>query len=273
MKNAMQFKARIKKLAEENNIPAQAVLQNFMLERLLERISYSTHKDNLILKGGMLIASLVGISSRTTMDMDATLKSHPLSEETLHKSLSEICAIDLNDDVTFSLRELKDIRDTDEYGGYRAAINAQYETINTPLKIDITVGDKVTPEAIEYAFPSIFEEKLIPVWAYNIETLLAEKVETILSRVVFNTRSRDFYDIYILSKTQKINEVLFATALKATAEHRSSLPALEKKAETLKALQTDALIQERWLQYCQNNYYAKGITFAAILEALKKLIL
>ncbi|MCP4140539.1 MAG: nucleotidyl transferase AbiEii/AbiGii toxin family protein [Chloroflexi bacterium] len=268
----MQFKARIKKLASENNIPAQAVLQNFMLERLLERISQSTHKDKLILKGGMLIASLVGVHSRTTMDMDTTLKSHPLSEEALRQTLSEICAIELDDGVIFSLKELKDIRDTDDYGGYRAAINAQYETINTPLKIDITVGDKVTPEAIEYAFPSIFEEKNIAVWAYNIETVLAEKAETILRRGIFNTRSRDFYDIYILSKTQRIDKELFIIALNATAKHRSSLSAIEKKAETLKALQDDTLLKERWERYCKDNYYAKGISFDEVIEALEKLL-
>ena len=268
----MQFKARIKKLAIENKIPAQAVLQNFMLERLLERISHSTHKDKLILKGGMLIASLVGVHSRTTMDMDATLKSHPLSEESIHQTLSEICAIELDDGVKFSLKELKDIRDADEYGGYRAAINAQYETINTPLKIDITIGDKVTPEAIKYAFPSIFEEKNIPVWAYNIETVLAEKAETILRRGIFNTRSRDFYDIYILSKTQMIDKNFFSTALEATAKHRSSLAAIEKKEETLNAIRDDILVKERWQRYCKDNYYAKGITFDKVIEALEKLL-
>jgi predicted nucleotidyltransferase component of viral defense system len=253
MKNAMQFKARIKKLAKENNIPAQALLQNFMLERLLERISNSAHKDSLILKGGMLIASLVGVQSRTTMDMDATLQNHPLSAERLQETLSEICAIDLDDGVKFTLKELKDIRDADEYGGYRAAINAQYESVNTPLKIDITVGDKVTPEAVEYAFPSIFEKKLISVWAYNTETVLAEKVETILSRGIFNTRSRDFYDIYILSKTQEIDKELFSQALKATAEHRASTAALDNRKETLNALRSDNLIEERWQRYCKDN--------------------
>ena len=170
------------------------------------------------------------------------------------------------------LKELRDIRDTDEYGGYRASLEAQYQSIRTPLKIDITVGDKITPEAIKYAFPSIFEEKSIPVWAYNIETVLAEKVETILSRGVFNTRSRDFYDIYILRKTQKVDETLFTKALRTTAEYRSSISSLEKKTEMLNNLRADVLIKERWERYCKDNYYAKGIDFNEVIDVLEQLL-
>jgi predicted nucleotidyltransferase component of viral defense system len=270
MNKAMQFKAKIKNLALENHIPAQAVLQNFMLERLLERISISKYKDKIILKGGMLIASLVGISSRTTMDMDATLRGYPLSEESLHKALLEICAIPLDDEVTLILERIVPIRDDDEYGGYRVAVMARFESINTPLKVDITSGDIITPGAIRYAFPSNFENKRIDVWAYNVETILAEKVETILRRSVLNTRPRDFYDVYIMTRTQGlvIDKKVFNTALHATSEKRSSLAALQDEEKILLTIQSDVTMRQRWERYCKENYYAKGIGFDQVIDVL-----
>jgi len=197
MNKAMQLKAKMKNMALVNHIPAQAVLQNFMMERLLERISVSKYKDMFVLKGGMLVASLVGIESRTTMDMDATLRGYPLSEKMLQNALLEICALQLNDDVTIAFDHILAIRDADEYGGFRVALIARYESINTPLKIDITTGDVITPEAIRYTFHSRFEDKRFDIFAYNIETILSEKIETILRRSVLNTRPRDFYAMFI----------------------------------------------------------------------------
>jgi predicted nucleotidyltransferase component of viral defense system len=274
MSNAMQFKAKIKNLALKNHIPAQAVLQNFMLERLLERISLSRYKDMVILKGGMLIASLVGMSSRTTMDMDATLRGYPLSEETIREALSEICAMQLNDGVTLVFDHVVPIREDDEYGGYRVALIAKFESINTPLKIDITTGDIITPDAIRYAFQSNFENKKIEVWAYNIETILAEKVETILRRSVLNTRPRDYYDVYIIMKTQRraINKNLFRTALNATAQKRTSLAALRDQDIILQSIQTDTIMRQRWERYCKENYYANGIEFDVVIGILKELV-
>jgi len=270
MNKAMQLKAKIKNLALKNHIPAQAVLQNFMMERLLERISISKYKDMFILKGGMLVASLVGINSRTTMDMDATLRGYPLSEETLQEALSEICTIQLNDKVTLALDHILPIRGDDEYGGYRVALIAKYESINTPLKIDITTGDAITPEAVRYAFHSNFENKRFEVWAYNIETIMAEKIETILRRSVLNTRPRDFYDVYILMKTQRraINKKIFTAALNATSQKRMSLAALQEKEKILKTIQTDEVMRQRWMRYCKDNYYAKGIEFDEVIEIL-----
>ena len=274
MSNAMQFKSKIKNLALKNHIPAQAVLQNFMLERLLERISLSRYKDMVVLKGGMLIASLVGISSRTTMDMDATLRGYPLSEETIREALSEICAMQLNDGVILVFDHVVPIREDDEYGGYRVALIAKFESINTPLKIDITTGDIITPEAIRYAFQSNFEDKKIEVWAYNIETILAEKVETILRRSVLNTRPRDYYDVYIIMKTQHraINKNLFRTALNATAQKRTSLAALKDHDKILQSIQADTTMRQRWERYCKENYYANGIEFDDVIGILKELV-
>lgn len=272
MSKAMQFKARMKNLALKHHVSAQAVLQNFMLERLLERISLSQYKDKLVLKGGMLIASLIGIDSRTTMDMDATILGFPLSGESLHSALSDICAIQLDDDTTFTLDAIEPIRDDDEYGGFRAAMTAKYESIQTPLKFDITTGDVMTPGAIRYQFHSSYEEKIIEVWAYNIETVLAEKVETILRRGVLNTRLRDFYDVYILAERQKIERKLFEAALNATARHRGSLAALEDKEYIMGVIQGDEIMTQRWRLYAEENYYARGIEFGEIMDVLKRLV-
>ena len=274
MSKAMQLKAKIKNLALKNHVPAQAVLQNFMLERLLERISLSKYKDMVILKGGMLIASMVGISSRTTMDMDATLRGYPLTEKAIQEALSEICAIPLGDEVSLELDHITPIREDDDYGGFRVAIIAKYESINTPLKIDITTGDIITPDAIRYAFQSNFENKKIEVWAYNIETILAEKVETILRRSVLNTRPRDYYDVYIIMKTQRraINKNLFRTALNATAQKRTSLAALRDQDIILQSIQTDTFMRQRWERYCKENYYANGIEFDVVIGILKELV-
>jgi predicted nucleotidyltransferase component of viral defense system len=274
MSKAIQLKAKIKNLALKNHIPAQAVLQNFMLESLLERISLSKYKDMVILKGGMLIASMVGINSRTTMDMDVTLRGYPLTEKTIYAALSEICAIRLGDEVTLELDHIAPIREDDEYGGFRVAIIARYDSINTPLKIDITTGDIITPDAIRYAFHSNFENKNIEVWAYNVETILAEKVETILRRSVLNTRPRDFYDVYIIMKTQPntINKRIFFAALKATSENRMSLGVLQDKDKILLTIKSDPIMRQRWDRYCKDNHYANGIDFDEVIGTMVEII-
>jgi predicted nucleotidyltransferase component of viral defense system len=270
MNKAMQLKDRIKNLALKNHIPAQAVLQNFMLERLLERISVSKYRDAFILKGGMLIASMVGIGSRTTMDMDATVKGYQLSEETIQRMFSEICTIQMDDEVTFSIDHILPIREEDEYGGYRVAVIAKYESINTSLKIDITTGDVITPRAVRYEFHSLLSNKRIKIWAYNLETILAEKVETILRRSVLNTRPRDFYDVYIIVKTKRegIKTMTFLAALKATSERRGSMQAVQEKDRILETIRTDPTMRQRWSRYCKDNEYAKGIDFDDVIGVM-----
>lgn len=193
MKNAMQLKAYVKNLAKEKNISAQIVLQNYMLERLLERISISEYHDNFILKGGFLLAAMVGLDTRATMDMDATIKGLPVTKETISEMFGEICKIHIDDDINFEFSDIADIREDDEYGGYRVSLSGNYPPMAVPLKIDITTGDKVTPREMVYSFNLMFEERSINVLAYTVETILAEKLETIISRGDQNTRPRDFY--------------------------------------------------------------------------------
>lgn len=271
---AMQFKAEIRNVAERSGVPAQAVLQNFMLERLLERISLSPYKENLVLKGGMLIASLVGTAFRTTMDMDATVRARSLDQATIQKMLEEICALALDDEVRFEFEHLEEIREDDSYGGYRASLIAHFEGIRTPVKIDLTTGDKLTPDAILYEYPSGFEEKTLEIWAYNLETVLAEKVETILRRSTLNTRARDFYDVYLLVGTQgeSLDRALFREALIATIAHRESPVLLAKSAETLQAILADNAMQARWQRYAQKYAYARGVEFSNIIQVVSDLL-
>jgi hypothetical protein len=206
------------------------------------------------------------------MDMDATVLGFPLSDESLRSALSDICAVQLDDDTTFTMDYIAPIRDDDEYGGFRAAIIAKYETINTPLKFDVTTGDVMTPGAVRYAFQSSFEDKVIEVWAYNIETILAEKAETILRRGVLNTRMRDFYDVYIIAERQKINRKSFAAALNATAQHRGSLVVLEDRENIMATIREDETMIQRWRLYSEENNYARGIEFGEIMDVLKRLV-
>lgn len=223
MSKAMSLKAKIRNIAKQKNLPAQVVLQNYMFERLLVRLSLSEYKEKFVLKGGMLVAAIVGLDNRATMDLDTTLKNLPLTPEAIRTALESIFAITLEDGLTFELGSLSPIREDDLYGGYRVMLNARFDTMVTPLSIDISTGDILTPHAVEYRFAEIFnEDKSYGLWAYNIETILAEKVETILRRGVFNTRPRDFYDAYILSTTQPFDTTVFAAALRATATHRGT---------------------------------------------------
>ncbi len=224
MKNAMQLKAIIKKMAQEKKISAQLVLQNYMLERLLERVSVSKYRNHFILKGGFLIAAMVGLDTRATMDMDATIKGFPVDEGTIRTMFEDICAISLQDDVSFSFRSIGEIREGDEYTGYRVALTADFPPMAVPLKLDITTGDKITPKEIEYSFKLLMEDRSISVLAYNLETILAEKLETVISRSDQNTRPRDFYDIYVLLKLQHQNICIeqLKEALIATCNKRSS---------------------------------------------------
>ena len=263
MKNAMQLKAILKNMAKQKNISAQLVLQNYMLERLLERVSVSKYRNNFILKGGFLIAAMVGLDTRATMDMDATLKGYPVNEETVRKMFEEICAIELNDDVTFAFRQIGEIREGDEYTGYRVALTANYPPLAVPLKLDITTGDKITPREIEYSFKLLLEDRSISILAYNLETILAEKLETVISRSDQNTRPRDYYDIYVLTKLQAHNIDLpsLKEALATTCGKRGSAEIVKGYIAIMERVKSSAVMQEQWVKYQQEFDYASDIPF------------
>ena len=269
MSNAMSLKAKIRNIAKVKNIPAQVILQNYMFERLLVRLAQSEYREKFVLKGGMLVAAIVGLDNRATMDLDTTLKNLPLTPEAIQTALEQICAIPSDDEVSFTVGSISPIREDDIYGGYRVMLDARYDTILAPLSIDVSTGDVITPRAVEFSFNEIFDDsKSFRLWAYNIETVLAEKVETILRRTVFNTRPRDFYDTFILATTQKYDPELFGQAVKATAAHRGTTDQIVDVLNIIQDISESAALRGMWDKYRKQFGYAKDISFQMILEVL-----
>lgn len=274
MKNAMQLKAAINKMAKEKHIPSQLVMQNYMLERLLERIAHSRYQGNFILKGGLLIASMVGLHSRATMDMDATILNHPVNENSIKKMFEEIISIPIDDDITFSFQEVGEIRKNDAYGGYRISLTANFLPMKVPLKLDITTGDKITPKAVEYKYPMMFNDGTLEIFAYNLETILAEKLETVISRGDQNTRPRDFYDIFILSKLKgdQINWTILRQAVSETAQKRNSGMLMPQYQSILEQIVSSPTMQNHWTIYQRDYEYAREVDFSATCETILQLM-
>ena len=274
MKNAMQLKAAISKMAKEKHIPAQLVMQNYMLERLLKRIAHSRYQGNFILKGGLLIASMVGLHSRATMDMDATIRNHPVNENSIKKMFEEIISIPIDDDITFSFQDVGEIRKNDAYGGYRVSLTANFLPMKVPLKLDITTGDKITPKAVEYKYPMMFNDGTLEIFAYNLETILAEKLETVISRGDQNTRPRDFYDIFILSKLKgdQINWTILRQAVSETAQKRNSGMLMPQYQSILEQIVSSPVMQNHWTIYQRDYEYAREVDFSATCETILQLM-
>lgn len=273
MSKAMSLKAKIRNIAKQKNIPAQVILQNYMFERLLVRLSASEYKEKFVLKGGMLVAAIVGLDNRATMDMDTTLKNLPLTPEAIRSALEDICSIAFDDGVVYEIGTISPIRKDDIYGGYRVMLNARFDIMLTPLSIDVSTGDVITPHAVQYNFSEIFDdEKSYELWAYNIETVMAEKVETILRRGIFNTRPRDFYDAYILTTTQKFDITVFEDALKATANHRGTTNQIADVPSILHNIEESPELKTMWDKYCKQFSYARDITYEQIMNSIKTLL-
>ena len=273
MSEAMSLKAKIRNIAKKKNIPAQVILQNYMFERLLVRLSASEYKEKFVLKGGMLVAAIVGLDNRATMDLDTTLKNLPLTPDAIRSALEQVCAISLDDGVVFEIGTISPIREDDIYGGYRVMLNARFDTLLTPMSIDVSTGDAITPHAVQYNFSEIFDdEKSYELWAYNIETVMAEKVETILRRGVFNTRPRDFYDAYILTTTQKFDKAVFSEALSATAKHRGTSEQIADVPGILHNIEESPELRAMWEKYRKQFAYAQDITYEQIMNAVRTLV-
>jgi len=268
----MSLKARIRNLAKEKNISAQALLHIWTFQRFLSRLAESTYKDCFILKGGVLIAAWVGVERRTTMDMDVTIQNMPLIDETILSAICDICAVDTHDHVSFVALRAEPIRGDDLYGGCRVFLSARYDAIDIPFAIDISTGDAITPEPRKSSIQCVLDEShQAEVWAYPIETVLAEKVETILSRGIANTRPRDFYDVFILTEKQSFDKTLFKKALTATVRHRESTPIIDEMAERISAIEASRELQVAWDKYRELFDYAADITYGHTITALKNL--
>ena len=274
MINIMQLKAKIKNISKEKNISAQLVLQNYMMERFIERIALSDFQDQMIIKGGLLISSIVGLDSRATMDIDMTLKGKPVNESFILDYINEISRININDEVKFDVVSITEIREMDDYFGFRVSLIAGIGTMKIPLKIDITTGDKIIPSEISYEYPLMFENRSIKIKAYNLETILSEKIETIISRGNQNTRMRDFYDVYILLKlkSKNIDYNILRLAIEETSKKRDSLNLLLKYKEIISNIEKNNEMLVRWENYRNSFNYARTINFTEICKFLTEIL-
>ena len=269
-----QIKGRIKNVAKQNGSDPITLLRIYMMERFLERITYSKYKDDFIVKGGILVTSMIGISMRSTMDIDTTIRNFDLTKEETTKIINEIKDISLDDHIEFILNDVSDIMDDMEYPGIRIHMDAKLENLVVPIKIDISTGDVITPGEVRYDYPLLLEDKSIQLWSYNLETILAEKIQTILSRGLLNTRMRDFYDVTTLFNRYKdlINYNDLSLAFDRTCRKRETLSLLEHYEEILSSISEDSILQNLWKNYCRKYKYASHIEFSTNIEILKHLM-
>jgi len=269
-----QLKDWINNKAKKKNLLANTVLQNFMMERLLERIAVSKYKHNFILKGGFLIAAMVGLDMRSTMDMDMTIKGIPVNKKNILSILNEIFAIDLDDNVTFKIKNIKSIHDISDYDDYRVSIETQLFTIKVNIKIDITTGDMVIPREVEYSFKLMFEERDISIKAYNLNTILAEKIESILARNVSNTRARDYYDVYILLPLRRkyVDLESLQNTIWKKAEERGTALYIKNYEKYLADIEENNDLNKIWEAYSQKYPYAKNILFNEITKIIREIL-
>ena len=272
MKTPEQLKGTIRSMAAKKNLRAQEVLQMFLFERILERMANSRFKDNFILKGGLLISSMIGITERTTMDMDTTVRGIQMEEDEIVSAVKEIVAIDVEDGIVFEYKGIEPIREEDAYNNFRVHLQAKYGKIDSPMKIDVTTGDAITPAAIQYDFPMLFEEKSIPVMAYTLETVLAQKYETIIRRNIGSTRARDYYDLHTLYRSRKSSvrpEILKAAVLH-TAMKRDSVQDMQDWKEILKDIREEPAMYLLWDNYVAENKYIRELEFHIVLDTVEE---
>ena len=269
--SSKQLKDLIRNLSKEVGIEAHVLIRKYMMERFLERISSSKYNGSFILKGGMLVAAFVGVETRATMDIDTTIKGLPVTIMDMKRTITEISNIDLDDNVKFRIKKVSEIMDEAEYSGIRFSMDALLDGAVIPLKIDISTGDVITPREIAYSYELMFEDRTIPIMTYPIETVLAEKLETVISRSITNTRMRDFYDIHILLKSQNINADILALALERTAKKRGNFNLLENAESVLKIVKSDEDMKRLWNIYQKKFKYAGEYTWDDVIHSVREL--
>ncbi|CBK78966.1 Domain of unknown function (DUF1814) [[Clostridium] cf. saccharolyticum K10] len=273
IKTARQLKDLIRNLSRKKSADAQLLMRNYMMERFLDRISLSEYRDKFILKGGMLVAAMVGLDARSTMDLDATVKGTNVNVEDIENLISAIVSVPIDDGVKFQLKSISEIMDEAEYPGIRVNMTATFDGVVTPLKNDISTGDVITPGEVRYSFKLMLEERSIDIWAYNLETVLAEKLETIITRTTTNTRMRDFYDIYILEQLHgnTLNQQTLHDALLATAHKRGTERRLTDAKDVLDEVESSPVMQKLWESYRRKFSYAAELEWNIIMEAIRSL--
>jgi len=274
MVNSNEIRLKAKNVELKYNLTHYEVLQRFMFERILERISISNYKDNFVLKGGLLLSAMFGVDNRTTKDIDATITGIDVSKEKMVQVLNEILNINIYDGVKFDVVNITDIREENEYGGNKYHIVGRLENLKVNLEIDISTGDKVTPRKLKFKFPLIFEERYISISSYNIETILSEKIETILRRGKFNSRMKDYYDVYyfLTNFRNEINKKVLTQAINNTFAKRKSLDYLEEYEQIINSINDSEKIKKLWIIYSKKYKYAQNIKFDEIIKLLTKIL-
>ena len=267
----LHFKAKASNLSKKTNIPNKYLIQNFMFEALLKRISKSKYKDKFIIKGGLLLSSIFGVNLRSTMDLDTTIKGLPLDRETITGVITEIINIDVEDNVKLEIENIKDIREEELYSGFEVNLKAEFDGLKTNLMIDITTGDVITYKEVEFKYSTLFDNEIINIMTYNYETIIAEKFESIISRNIDNTRMKDYYDLYMFVnlKWNDINKETLRKAIINTSKARETLDYIDNANKYIELISDDSRLKSLWNSY-QNNYeYAKDISFKDTINAIK----
>ena len=271
IKNRDSLKAKASNLSKKTNIPNKYLIQNFMFEALLKRISKSKYKNKFVIKGGLVLSSVFGVNLRSTMDLDTTIKGLPLNKSTITKVITEIINIDLKDNITFEIENIKDIREEELYSGFEVNLKADFDGLKTNLMIDITTGDIITYKEVKFKYNTLFDNETINIMTYNYETIIAEKFETIISRNIDNTRMKDYYDLYMFVnlKWNDINKETLRKAIINTSKNRETISYIENANDYINLIEDDSRLKLLWNSY-QNNYeYAKGIEFVDTINAIK----
>ena len=271
IKNKDSLKAKASNLAKQTNIPNKYIIQNFMFEALLKRISNSVYKDKFIIKGGLLLSSIFGVNLRSTMDLDTTIKGLPLNKSTITKVITEIINIDLKDNITFEIENIKDIREEELYSGFDVNLKADFDGLKTNLMIDITTGDIITYKEVEFNYTTLFDNDTINIMTYNYETIIAEKFESIISRNIDNTRMKDYYDLYMFVnlKWNDINKETLRKAIINTSKNRETLSYIENANDYINLIEDDSKLKLLWNNYQKNYEYANDISFEDTIKSIK----
>ena len=268
IKTSRQLKDKVSNLSGNDSKKAQTLIRKYMMERFLARISHSKYKNNFILKGGMLVSALVGVESRATMDIDTTVRMLPLTKDNAIEVIAEIMKIDLDDDISYEIKKAEDIMEEHDYSGVRFTISVTLEKLRDTIKIDISTGDEITPSAIEFSYPMMFDDERINIWSYNLETMLAEKLETVIARSTLNTRMRDFYDIHILwsEKANMINIETLRRAIINVARKRETIELFDTMDEILDDIVESDYLRNNWNNYRKGSYYVGDLEWSDVLE-------
>lgn len=266
---AQSTKDKLRNIAREKNVDFNCVMRFYMYDRFIERLSKSQYRDNFVLKGGFYLSRLFGIDNRSTMDIDAAIRKAKFTNSNIIKMITDIINININDNVKLNIIKTEPIRTEDEYGGLRITIVFNLETIKDQFHIDVATGDPIYPRPISFNYESLIDNEVYKVWSYNLETVLAEKIETILSKLETSSRMKDYYDIYLIYKFSKIDITKFRKAVEKTFEKRKFKSDL---VNNLNIVKNSQILREKWASYSRKNNYANNISYDETINCLTEFI-